>query len=809
VRTERSTTRWISRQTPRNRTGRAIGAALLAIALAALPAEAARPLLDKGQWDAYFALFARDVSVPWKPATLRLDTYSGAPVDFAAYNVDPADVIIAGQNRQPRPLDTSHRNPIARWKFSPPPGFRFESSDVTVPIGSQEGFYVIEARRGEAVQQVWINRTHIGLLTKESPEGLLLWGVDLRSGRPISNMHVSFLVGLRLLERKTDPNGFVNWRDLRQRPAFALAENGAGRAFISILPQAPIPSAIVGMRLESAVVRAGSQVHFAGFVRRRVNGSLKLAGGDVRITLAGAGRTLAAATARLDSAGAFNGAIDVPATVESGDYSILASAAGGVGGTSVHVDAAVDFVLSLQSNCPCNPQKPVTIVVGATRAGANVPGATVNVRVVRTPHIVPPDASDEASRWGTTIVYNYALRTDANGRASISLPPPTDGLDSTYGIEATAIGASATTRVAVPNARVALAVDPAATTVDPGQPVVVDVRGFDASTASPASGLPVHVRLSHGSTVQDQDVTLDANGRARAVFRNVSLGSHLVLAAAEVDGRHALDASTVTIEPRALAGSTPSDIGSVAIVLDKARYRVGDKITVRANAPGASGSALITLDGARTYATRLGIASGGEATATLDLGDPQGDVRVSAAFVRDGAIALGAARLQLDGPGHARTTDLGLDRARYAPGDVAHVAVRDGAEKSGATYAIRVADGRESGSALFDDAPAVLSSGGTTSQNPASENPRWHAYVAPANSKASDIFAAEEPRKVSTDVPSIAAAAPRTMLWRVEHLSGESFDIEVPREHGHYILSVLKIAENGCVGASSIAFDVQ
>jgi len=123
-----------------------------ALLLASVPAIAGRPLLDKHQWDAYFALFARDVNVPWKPTTVRLDTYSGAPVEFAAYNLDPADVIVAGQNRPARAVDTSRLRPLRRWTFSPPPGYAFESSDVPLPLGTQEGFYVVEARRGDAVR---------------------------------------------------------------------------------------------------------------------------------------------------------------------------------------------------------------------------------------------------------------------------------------------------------------------------------------------------------------------------------------------------------------------------------------------------------------------------------------------------------------------------------------------------------------------------------------------------------------------------------------------------------------------------------
>ena len=59
-----------------------------------MPAGAARPLPDSGKWDRTFALYARDVAQPWKRVTVRLDTYSGAPVDFAAYEVDPADVLV-------------------------------------------------------------------------------------------------------------------------------------------------------------------------------------------------------------------------------------------------------------------------------------------------------------------------------------------------------------------------------------------------------------------------------------------------------------------------------------------------------------------------------------------------------------------------------------------------------------------------------------------------------------------------------------------------------------------------------------------
>ena len=775
---------------------------------ASVPAFAGRPLLDSHQWDAYFALFARDVNVPWKPTSIRLDTYSGAPVDFAAYELDPADVIVAGQNRAARPIDTARLRPLRRWTFSPPPGYRFESSDVPVPLGTREGFYVIEARRGDAVQQVWINRTHVGLVTYESPGGLVIWGVDLRSGRAIPNMKVSLLLGLRLVDVRTDSNGLIAWRD-PQRPSFALAEEGAARAFVSILPQAPLPSAIVGLRLESAVARAGEPLRFVGFARKREPAGYRRATGDARVTLFGHGTTLASTFVHLDAAGAFEGAIEIPAGIDAGDYAVLATVAGGVGGTSVHLDAASDVTLAIRPSCPCDPDQDVPFFVVARRGDAPAAGVPVRVQIVRTPHVVPPGGAEDAERWGTTVVEDTNLSTDPNGRLRVVISSPSDGLDSTYGIRATTRGATATSRIVVPYGKISLALEPDRAAIDVGEPAAFDLLGFDPSDGSPAANLPVKIRLSHGASGAEQTVTLDERGHAHVVFKETNLGSNLAIAQATAEGRSVLDATAVLVEPSALSGTTSSAGASVAVSVDKARYATGDRVNVRAGADGASGAALLTLDGVRTYQTRLAAVVQSSVTGSLDLRDPQGAVVVGAAFVRDGAIATGQLGLHIDGPGHERETEISLERGSYAPGEIAQVTIHEGQVHSGATLAVRVADGRESGPALFDDAPAVLSIGATSVQAPASDDPAWHAYVTPQGSKASDIFAAERPRKAPPELPTIGAAAPRTMYWHVGRSSADTFELPIPRERGHFVVSVLKVADDGDVGAASASFSVQ
>ena len=54
------------------------------------------------------------------------------------------------------------------------------------------------------------------------------------------------------------------------RPVFALAQWGNSYAFLSLLPQAPLPATIVGVRTDSAVVHAGDAVRVVGFARTRI-----------------------------------------------------------------------------------------------------------------------------------------------------------------------------------------------------------------------------------------------------------------------------------------------------------------------------------------------------------------------------------------------------------------------------------------------------------------------------------------------------------------------------------------------------------
>ncbi len=748
--------------------------------------------------------------MPWKRIGVRLDTYSGAPVDFTAYAVDPADVLVAGSNARPRALDTAHRTPVARWRFTPPAGFKFESNDVEVPLHGREGFFVVEARRGQAAQQVWLNVSRIGLLTKESANGIVLYAADLGSGRALPGMRLTYLVGTSFSYGKSDPNGIA--RVNGPRPRFALAEWGGSRAFVNFVPVPPVPAVVAEVRLDRGLVLAGEHVRAVGFARVRRGGEMRPAAGTVRLTVVSRGRSLAAETPKLDAAGAFSADIAIPADTPTSDVAVLANVSGATGGASLHVEAVGDAQVALSaacgSACPADADIPVTATI--SRDGAPLANRDVHVRVVRTPHVLAPGTTDGETPWATTVVLERDVRTDAAGSAQVTLPAPADELASTYGITAQSGAAAGSLRLVTPTAKIALAVAPERSPINIGEAAIVDVRGFDALDGAPAAGTPVKLRLIHGPNVQETSVTLDAAGRGRATFRDVIPGTSLVTATAVADGRQAFDASAVAVEPSAVAAAGGGESGEVRIDFDTVRYRVNGRVNVSAALNGATGDAFVSLDGARSFAAQTVSAGGGRARAVFTVPAAAGDVEAGVAFVRDGALYYAARSVPIDGPGHPRATTLSADRAEYAPGDTAKVTIADGGIHEVATVALRLGDGLPAQGADFVDAPDALAAAGTTTQNPASDDPAWHAWVAPAHSTAgSDIFGLDRPRAAVKTDAALTVAAPRALIWRIDANAGESVEVPLPQEKGKYVLSILKLTDDGDAGAATISLTVQ
>jgi hypothetical protein len=779
---------------------------VLSLVAGSLPANAARPLLDYHKLDAYFALYAPDTSVPWKPTTVRLDTYTSAPVDFAVYQVDPADVIVAGSNTRPRAVDTRRRTAIARWRYAPPGGYRFQSNDVSVPLGSREGFFVVEARRGNVGEQVWIDRTRIGLLTKETPSGFMLFGADLGSGAPLARMRVSFIVNGRFVDRFTDRNGLIFWRSA-PRPIFALAQWGNSSAFISFLPQAPLPSTIVGVKTDSAVVHADDDLHVVGFARSRSGARLRASSGDAAIVLRSNAGVAAQTHVRLDGAGAFATALHVPASSSAGEYTVIATVNGASAGTSVHVDAnAAGLSLSLAPQCEaaCAPDRDVPVVVHASRGGVPAAGVKVAVDIVRSPHVYVGETPDQP--WGIAGWFSAPVTTGSDGSATFAIPHPSDGLASTYGVRVSAGGATADTRIAVPTAPVAVRVDLAGTDIGSGTPAAFEVSAANVATGKPAAGLRVTMQLVHGASTQEQTLTLDDRGRAHGAFSAPHIGSNLVVAIADTPNGRAMDAAQVRVEPLTMLMQDAQNNENVRISLDRGRYAQGDTARVQAELGGAQGGAVMTLESATGTQVRVVSANGGHANASFRIADAPGVLAAGAAFVRDGALQWSSVPLIVDAPGRPLSAAIQLDRSAYLPGTTASATIGDVRPGQG-TLVVRLTRGAPTGSAVFVDAPDLLAIGTTATQDSAAAGSSWHPWVDSTGDHA--IIQSFASRSAPPADLTMTQADTASIYWKVDRGSGDSVQLPVPAIPGKYVLSLLKIDDDGRVTAASSDLVVQ
>jgi hypothetical protein len=608
-------------------------------------------------------------------------------------------------------------------------------------------------------------------------------------------MRVSFVANARFVDRYTGTDGVVAWRG-DPRPVFALATYGQSTAFVSFLPQAPLPSTIVGVTVDSAAVRAGEIIRVAGFARSRNRSSLRPAVGEASLALRFRGSAVAQTRVRLDAAGAFSGNLPTPAGAAPGDYTILATVDGSTAGANVHVDAdSGGLSLKARAQCEnrCDPSRDVPVEIDASRAGAAAPNVEVSVDVIRSPHAGAGETAESAP-WGVTEWYQTTLRTDENGRAVLSIPHPTDELSSTYGVRVRSGGATADTRVVVTTAPVALRVH-VDRDVQNLSPIAFDVYGNDASSGNAAAGLSVRAQLVHGSNVQEQTLTLDARGHAHGTFASPQIGSNLVLASAEIDGARALDAEQVQIDPQ--ARDVASAAGDVQLELDRQRYRPGDSIVASASLDGASGDAALTFESAQGTQVRIVPISGGRATATFKASAAAGDLTIGAAMVRDGSLHWNSVAVALDAPGRPDVEPLHLDRSSYQPGAVA---LSDQSTQSGTLF-VRVSRGSPTGAASFETVPQLMDVGTTTTQDSAGENAAWHPSVDSAGNRAElDTFVR---RTAPPQDLALAQAQTQNLYWSVDHHAGASVAVPVPAEKGSYTLSVLKIDDDGRVSAAS------
>ena len=441
---------------------------------------------------------------------------------------------------------------------------------------------------------------------------------------------------------------------------------------------------------------------------------------------------------------------------------------------------------------------PVTI----TSSRGNVP---VRVQIVRSPHVYVGYSPLETP-WGTTLWTDQTVQTNGDGRATVMIAHPTDGLPSTYGVRVDAGGASAVTRIVVPTARatVRLQLDRSQQTL--GTTINFDVYGNEISSAKPLAGAHVTVALQHGPSTQQQDLTLDADGHSHGAFSAPSLGTNLIFATITADGANSIDIAQVDIVSQATQDTSLNGSANVRIALDRSSYRAGDTVQISASLDGAQGDALLTIESAAGTQTAVAQVHDGRASASMRITDAPGDLRIGAALVRAGAIAWTNVPLALDAPGRPVNASIAMPSGTFAPGAPVSVTLRDVAPGAGTTI-VRISRGAPSGGALFESAPSLLAVGLAATQVSAPEGRTWHPWVDSTGEHAQVL--GFERRSTPPQNLTLEQADTQAVWWNVAHYDGAGIAVQMPNARGRYTLSILTITDDGRVISASSPITVQ
>jgi hypothetical protein len=78
--------------------------------------------------------------------------------------------------------------------------------------------------------------------------------------------------------------------------------------------------------------------------------------------------------------------------------------------------------------------------------------------------------------------------------------------------------------------------------------------------------------------------------------------------------------------------------------------------------------------------------------------------------------------------------------------------------------------------------------------------------VVPTRSTALDLSGSD---RSAPPAETLGAASEHSLLWRIDRAGREGFDLALPQAPGRYVVSVLKVSDDGDVGAATLAIEVR
>ncbi len=587
-----------------------------------------------------------------------------------------------------------------------------------------EGFYYVTCQVGDNIKATYLNISTIGLITETSGKDALCYVADLVSGKPIKGAGIEAAEGAGFHRiTSTDDKGLarVTVSQSISKKALVLATYGKSKAVVDFDNESSGNgrSARIFIYSDRPIYRPGDTIQFKGIVRALDGLKYKLPGaGEVKVQIRDSDETtVKEMSLPLSAKGTFNGEFATNVEDKPGEYTVNANY-NGAQFTYFATIAAYrkpEFSIKVESGKKfyVYGDKASATVKAEYYFGGPVIGAKVEAYVTRRAHYSYDDesdymdyASDEGgdSSGGHGYYqkefqgeYNEKIEatTNAKGEAVIAFDTKTEDdpdipdYDLDFSVSASITDASGkyfegSGDVPVKRGDVTAALTTDRYIVDPGDVVNASLAVKRQADKAPVAGRKVTVVVGYEEWNDNKSVftaketltgVTDAKGIATIPVKVGDEGS-LVLKSTVSDegGRPVKSVDYVYVEGDRTFGPPEQKFD---ITLDKKSYHVGDRCKVLIETSKAGGSALVTVQAEKIYATYVVDLTKKSSTLTIPVThDYAPNVWVSAVAIENKKEKEASSKLVVDLKEHDLNVAVTPDKADYLPGDTANVTIK-------------------------------------------------------------------------------------------------------------------------------------
>ncbi|MBE7560038.1 carboxypeptidase regulatory-like domain-containing protein [bacterium] len=555
--------------------------------------------------------------------------------------------------------------------------------------GQPAGLYVLESAAGGATDRLMIVATELGLVAKSSPAGILIYAVDLSTGRKRAGVPVRLVrAGALVAEATSDADGLVVFPVKPIAGMRAIALSGPHFASVDAVfgQEAPKESGRVYVYTERPIYRPGQTLYWKAVIRAMRSDSggpedryLPPATGEARYKIEDSrNQTVAEGTVPLNAMGSTSGLFRLGEEAPLGTYRISVSDGRFSGQAVFEVEEyrKPEYLLTVDADRPYSlGGESIRFRLHAMYFfGSPLAGVPVRYNLY---------SSEYA--WGGygELLESGNLKTDGEGRAMLDFVPPAAAGTRWLTLEVTLEDASgrqvrAEHRVRVVEGEFTLSLTVDQRVVRAGMPVVLRLRARDHAGQPRAARVALEITRwkydprvgdRQREVVADEFLTVPESGETSYLY-TPRQGGRLEITALATDSRGHAIRDVLYLWVQSDEEEPVRADSAFALTLGKEDWKPGETLRAVVLARAPDGDVLFTLEREQVVERRMVRLKGGVAMLELPVTEALAPgCRLAATLMRGLSFYSAAENIKVQGRLQRLSVELSFDRPEYQPGE--------------------------------------------------------------------------------------------------------------------------------------------